>query len=81
MDAFIRFTKEAFSLLGVAVGMVVLRTGWRWRSVGGIRNLKADDYLMWVALVSLSLFFSILSMVFPACSCHVFLHTLNRPYR
>ena len=52
MDAFNAFTKEAFTLLGVAACTVVLRTIWRWRSVGGIRHFKADDYLMWVALVS-----------------------------
>ena len=44
------FTKEAFTLLGVGVGLVALRTYSRWSSVG-IRNFMLDDYLMLVAVV------------------------------
>lgn len=44
------FTKEAFTLLGVGIGLVALRTYARWSSVG-IRNFMLDDYLMLVAVV------------------------------
>ena len=44
------FTKEAFSLLGVGVVVVTLRTYTRWTLVG-IRQFMLDDYLMLLALV------------------------------
>ena len=45
------FTKEAFTLLGVGIGVVALRTYARFTSVG-IRNFMLDDYLMLLAVVS-----------------------------
>lgn len=45
------FTKEAFTLLGVGVAVVALRTYARLTSVG-IRNFMLDDYLMLLAVVS-----------------------------
>ena len=45
------FTKEAFTLLGVGVAVVALRTYARFTSVG-IRNFMLDDYLMLLAVVS-----------------------------
>ncbi|KAK7971393.1 hypothetical protein PG989_016409 [Apiospora arundinis] len=47
MDA---FTIEAFALLGIGLAVIGLRTYWRLSTVG-IRNLKADDYLMLLAAV------------------------------
>lgn len=48
MDA---FTTEAFTLLGVALGVISLRIAARTISVG-VRGLQADDYLMVLAAVS-----------------------------
>lgn len=45
------FTKEAFTLLGVGVAVVGLRTYARVTSVG-VRNFMLDDYLMLLAIVS-----------------------------
>lgn len=45
------FNKEAFTLLGVGVAVVGLRTYARITSVG-IRNFKLDDYMMLLAIVS-----------------------------
>lgn len=45
------FTKEAFTLLGVGVTVVALRTYARLTSVG-IRKFMLDDYLMLLAVVS-----------------------------
>ncbi|KAK6829372.1 hypothetical protein PG987_009956 [Apiospora arundinis] len=47
MDA---FTIEAFALLGIGLAVIGLRTYWRLSTVG-IRNLKADDYLMLLAAI------------------------------
>ena len=44
------FENEAFSLLGVGVAIVALRTYARVSSVG-VRNFMADDYLMLLAVV------------------------------
>ena len=46
------FIIEAFTLLGVALTIVVLRTYARASSVG-IRRFQLDDYVMLVAAVSL----------------------------
>ncbi len=45
------FTTEAFTLLGVGVTVVALRTYARITAVG-IRKFQADDYLMLFATVS-----------------------------
>ncbi|KAI4102008.1 MAG: hypothetical protein L6R37_004673 [Teloschistes peruensis] len=47
------FTKEAFTLLGVGITVVALRTYARLTSVG-IRKFMLDDYLMLLAVVSSS---------------------------
>lgn len=44
------FTTEAFTLLGIGLGVIGLRTYARV-SVVGFRRLEADDYLMVVAAV------------------------------
>ncbi|KAK8009807.1 Glucan 4-alpha-glucosidase [Apiospora arundinis] len=44
------FTIEAFALLGIGLAVIGLRTYWRLSTVG-IRNLKADDYLVLLAAV------------------------------
>ncbi|KAL8686621.1 MAG: hypothetical protein Q9218_006981, partial [Villophora microphyllina] len=44
------FTKEAFTLLGVGVTVVALRTYARFKMVG-IRKFMLDDYLMLLAVV------------------------------
>lgn len=51
--AFQKFAVEAWVLFGVAVLVTLLRTYARIKSVG-IRNLQADDYLVWVGVVRLS---------------------------
>lgn len=43
------FTTEAFTLLGIGLGVIGLRTGLRYNQVGGLRGFQADDYLMLVA--------------------------------
>lgn len=48
------FVTEAFTLLGVAIVVIGLRTTARWIMVGP-RNFQADDYLMLLACVSISL--------------------------
>ncbi|ERF68289.1 hypothetical protein EPUS_02745 [Endocarpon pusillum Z07020] len=48
------FVTEAFTLLGVALGMIILRTIARATSVG-IRNFQLDDYMMLLAAVVYSL--------------------------
>jgi len=45
------FVTEAFTLLGVAIVVIVLRTVARWILVGP-RNFQVDDYLMPFACVS-----------------------------
>lgn len=47
------FVTEAFTLLGVAILVIGLRTTARWIMVGP-RNFQADDYLMLLASVSIS---------------------------
>ncbi|GJC96105.1 hypothetical protein ColKHC_04931 [Colletotrichum higginsianum] len=47
------FTTEAFTLLGVAIGVIVLRTYARVKAVG-IKHLQADDYLMLLVAVTYS---------------------------
>ncbi|KAK1989181.1 hypothetical protein LZ30DRAFT_776341 [Colletotrichum cereale] len=47
------FTTEAFALLGVAIGVILLRTYARVSAVG-IRHLQADDYLMLFIAVTYS---------------------------
>lgn len=49
VDAFIT---EAFTLLGIAISIIVLRTYARWSSVG-FRNLALDDYIMVFAGVNM----------------------------
>lgn len=49
--AFERSTIEIWTLFGVAVSVTVLRTYARVRSVG-FKGLTADDYLVWVGVVS-----------------------------
>lgn len=49
------FTTEAFTLLGVGVVVVALRTAAR-ANVVGVKNFQLDDYLMCVAAVSAHLF-------------------------
>ena len=46
------FATEAFTLLGVAIVIIGLRTTARWLMVGP-ENFQADDYLMLVACVSI----------------------------
>lgn len=45
------FTTEAFTLLGVGLGVIALRTGIRYNQVGGLHGFVADDYLMLLAAV------------------------------
>ena len=45
------FNTEAFTLLGVAITVIGLRTTARWIMVGP-KGFQADDYLMLVACVS-----------------------------
>ncbi|GKT95911.1 short-chain dehydrogenase/reductase SDR [Colletotrichum tofieldiae] len=47
------FTTEAFTLLGVAIGVIFLRTYARVKAVG-IKHLQADDYLMLFVAVTYS---------------------------
>lgn len=46
------FITEAFTLLGVAIVIIGLRTVARWIMVGP-KNFQADDYIMLVACVSI----------------------------
>lgn len=45
------FTTEAFTLLGVAIAVIFLRTYARIKAVG-VKHLQADDYLMLFVAVS-----------------------------
>ncbi len=45
------FTTEAFTLLGIGLGVIFLRTYARL-SKGGLAGFKPDDYLMLLAAVS-----------------------------
>jgi hypothetical protein len=55
IEAFRQLTIEIWTLYAVGVMSTILRTYARIRAVG-IRNLRADDYLMWLAIVRRSLF-------------------------
>lgn len=46
-----QFTIEAWTLYGIGVIVTVLRTYARAKAVG-FRNFRADDYLVWIAIVS-----------------------------
>jgi len=46
------FVTEAFTLLGVAIVIIALRTAARWIMVGP-KDFHADDYIMLVACVSI----------------------------
>lgn len=46
------FVTEAFTLLGVAIVIIALRTVARWIMVGP-KNFQLDDYLMPVACVGI----------------------------
>lgn len=48
--AFHRFAVESWTLYGIGVFATFLRTYARIRAVG-VRNLRADDYLVWVGVV------------------------------
>ncbi|KAK8102244.1 hypothetical protein PG984_015390 [Apiospora sp. TS-2023a] len=50
MDA---LTTEQFTLLGIALAVIISRTWWRLRTMG-IKGLQADDYLMIVAACAYS---------------------------
>lgn len=50
-----QFTIEAFTLLGFGLVITILRTYSRIKAVG-FKHLQADDYLVWVGWVSLSIF-------------------------
>lgn len=45
------FTTEAFTLLGIGLTVIVLRTYTRFHDTG-LKGLKSDDYLIWLAAVS-----------------------------
>lgn len=47
------FVTEAFTLLGVGLSVIGLRTFLRYKQVG-FRQFEADDYLILAAAVSLS---------------------------
>jgi hypothetical protein len=44
------FDAEAFTLLGLGIGVIAFRFISRWVSLG-TRNLRADDYLMLLVAV------------------------------
>lgn len=46
------FTVELWTLYSIGVAITILRTYARAKVVG-LRNLQADDYLVWVAVVRL----------------------------
>ena len=48
--AFHRFAVESWTLYGIGVLATFLRTYARIRAVG-VRNLRLDDYLVWVGVV------------------------------
>ncbi|KAK2011818.1 hypothetical protein LZ32DRAFT_606075 [Colletotrichum eremochloae] len=49
-EAGLRFTIEAWTLYGIGVFLTVLRTYARVKAVG-FRNFRADDYLVWLAIL------------------------------
>ena len=50
-EAFRQLTIEIWTLYAVAVSATFLRTYARIRAVG-VKGLRADDYLVWVGIVS-----------------------------
>lgn len=46
-----KFATEAFTLLALAIVIIILRTVARWITTG-LRNFQLDDYLMPLAAVS-----------------------------
>jgi hypothetical protein len=49
-EAAYKTTVELWTLYSIGVAMTILRTYARVRAVG-LRNLRPDDYLVWVAIV------------------------------
>lgn len=45
------FTRDGFIFLGIAIAVTLLRTYARW-DMAGFKKFQADDYLVWLALVS-----------------------------
>ena len=45
------FTHDGFIFLGIGVAITILRTYARWDQAG-FKRFQADDYLVWLALVS-----------------------------
>lgn len=45
------FTHDGFIFLGIAIAVTLLRTYARW-DMAGFKRFQADDYLVWLALVS-----------------------------
>lgn len=45
------FERDGWIILGFAVAITVLRTYSRW-SMAGFKRFQADDFLVWLALVS-----------------------------
>ncbi|KAK8120612.1 hypothetical protein PG999_004732 [Apiospora kogelbergensis] len=48
------FTTEAFTLLGIGLTVIVLRTYTRFHDTG-LKGLKSDDYLIWLAAFAFSM--------------------------
>ena len=46
------FNKEAFTLLGVGITIIGVRTYARFKAAKSIRGFAVDDYLMLLAAVS-----------------------------
>ena len=53
IEAFHKFTIELFTLYSIGVAFTFLRTYARMKGAG-FRNLRADDYLVWIAIVRTS---------------------------
>lgn len=45
------FTHDGFIFLGIGIAVTLLRTYARWDQAG-FKRFQADDYLVWLALVS-----------------------------
>lgn len=50
IEAFHKFTVELWTLYSIGVAITFLRTYARTKGQG-LRNLKADDYLVWIGIV------------------------------
>lgn len=50
-DAAYRTAVELWTLYSIGVAITLLRTYARWRTVGW-RNLRLDDLLIWIGIVS-----------------------------